>query len=77
MGDLSMQNAGLEALIKQVLDCMNSMDIKVDGLQEQLASNSKRADLLEARMEDVAPVRHAPGKEVVGADAEFPRCGEY
>ncbi|KAK1602451.1 hypothetical protein QYE76_003131 [Lolium multiflorum] len=62
MGDLSAQNAGIEAMLKQVLDRVSSLDIKVDGLQDQLASNVKRADLLEERLEHVASPLQAPGK---------------
>lgn len=71
MGDLSAQTAGLEALIKQVLDRMTAMDLKVDGLQEQLVTNSTRADVLEARLAEVASPQPTAGTE----EADLTRSG--
>jgi hypothetical protein len=73
MNDLTAQNAGIKAMLKQVLDRMGSLDAKVDGLQDQLASNIKRADLLEERLERVAPPLQAVGKAAASAEADLHR----
>ena len=55
MADLAAQNAGMEAMLKQVLDRMTSMDTKVDELQEKFANSTKRMDLFEKRWESRVP----------------------
>jgi hypothetical protein len=61
MGDLATHSAGLEELLKQVVDRMTAMDLKVDSIQEQMVSNASRADALEARLADVVPPYTAAG----------------
>lgn len=70
MGDLATQQAGLEALIKQVLDRMTDLDTKVDGLQGQLLTTSDRADRLEARLEAAVPPHQADGKAEAAGETE-------
>lgn len=60
-------------MLKQVLDRMGSLGVKVDGLQEQLVSNNKRADLLEEHLEHIAPPRHAMGKAPTSEETDQQR----
>ena len=62
MAEIAAQNAGLEALIKKVLDWMSDLDSKVDGLQNQITTSTDRADQLEARLESAIPPHQADGK---------------
>lgn len=70
MGDLSTQNAGLEALLKQVVDRMTAMDPKVDGIQEQLATSYSRADALEARLSSMVLPHTAAGTTMVTTEVD-------